>query len=525
MPDLTSKRRSWWRLHASSFVVAVVVLVICGAMNVGAQDVDDKPCFGWPFIYFSVDDFLWGDPFEDDPPGVLWIWNCRSEQARTWMLISLCGDGLILLVILASTVGSWEWRRRNRRSLWQFTLLDLMALTALVGVSIFSVQNLYRDNRTIDALAKLREKGEPPQDMVPWSVSFENAERPFFWFFESLHVKHVSQPLKVTRLTFNDSYMTNESFMTVSQLLANFRNLKSLDVKLSHIREINWENCHGFDRMQSLSVDRQVTDVELARLPPWPELKTLRIGVYQATDLGVAQLAKFPQLEVLTFTTVKADTCRGLRTLRKSRSLRNLRIVGSSVRLSSDDLTTIGQLQSLEELTLDGPVNKYGSRPSGTPGISTWVTRPHSPLPLPLSLLGSMPNLRHIKLKSYNIDAEGARVLAKLPALETLEIMECDLKAADLAPLRQCPQLTSLSVECHDLHGESLHVVTDLSQLQNLQLLDAAFTDEDLTKVCLMKILKSLTLEGGNGTRFSNTRGTATMPKGDGEAEITVEFR
>src|ERR1051325_1253678 len=132
------KARPWWRLHASSYLVAVVVLAICGAMNLGAEDVGNKPSFGWPIAYLSVDAWLDADPFGDPfvGPAPLWLWRWRPEQTGTWRLAPLALDAGVLLVILAATVGGWEWRRRHRRRLWQFTLLDLLALTTFVGLAI-----------------------------------------------------------------------------------------------------------------------------------------------------------------------------------------------------------------------------------------------------------------------------------------------------------------------------------------------------------------------------------------------------
>ena len=133
MPTIHANRK-WHRLHASTWVVALVavaalvLLVVPGAYT--DQWIHTSPIYqhGWPWPFLEY----YGIHNDRDEESIPWLlrqaWDFEGDVR--WRL--LAADVACALGITALVITAWEWRRRRRQRVWQVTLSELfLAMLAI----------------------------------------------------------------------------------------------------------------------------------------------------------------------------------------------------------------------------------------------------------------------------------------------------------------------------------------------------------------------------------------------------------
>lgn len=141
----SAARRPWWRLHLSTFMILAPVVFVLAALVVPRQGNHDLQQ-GWPqpFLVPHKDTVLTGE--------LLWYQRPAWRNWDKWFPIAHLADlGIALevswaglavdvafcLAVLSAIAIPLEWRRRRRRSFWQFTIAEglaaMLACAAIAG--------------------------------------------------------------------------------------------------------------------------------------------------------------------------------------------------------------------------------------------------------------------------------------------------------------------------------------------------------------------------------------------------------
>ncbi len=140
-PTTAAPRRPWYRLHFSTWIVAVfglgigVLLILPGEEGwwpwEGSLHQERAVLHGWPWLY------LWRTPqpwWTDPSASQSFAWNI-GNAVKQFRLIPLVADVALCALCTTGVAALWEWRRRQRRRL-QFSLRSLLLFVTLVAVGL-----------------------------------------------------------------------------------------------------------------------------------------------------------------------------------------------------------------------------------------------------------------------------------------------------------------------------------------------------------------------------------------------------
>lgn len=161
------RTRAWYRLHASTWVVAflvgavLVVLVAPGAFE--ATGMIYKRAYyqhGWPWSFLKKG----GNYTDGDEDQIPWLqsgaWRFKGHTMSRGPLVA---DVACALAIEVGIVTAWEWRRRRRERLCQLTLRELLLMTLAIGGGFGWWQANVREGARQERVAfELIEKYGPP---------------------------------------------------------------------------------------------------------------------------------------------------------------------------------------------------------------------------------------------------------------------------------------------------------------------------------------------------------------------------
>jgi hypothetical protein len=143
-------------IHRSTLVVALGMMFPVVLMNVPGELVSPlagnfgggytaEYVHGWPWVSLYREVFYdYSKPgaadFPDVPKfGVPWLaWNSwEFWQGTTWKprIVGVIGDGLTGALLILGLAAVWEWRRRRRSKLFQFTLANCLFVFAIVSAA------------------------------------------------------------------------------------------------------------------------------------------------------------------------------------------------------------------------------------------------------------------------------------------------------------------------------------------------------------------------------------------------------
>ena len=296
-----------------------------------------------------------------------------------------------------------------------------------------------------------------------------------------------------------------------------------------------------------------IDDAGLRFVGRLPQLRSLRIGLAdwvgslgglaEITDAGLRHLAGLVNLEQLDLARCERITPAGIKSLRKLKKLRWLRV--STKHFRDQDLAVFADFPRLEELHLpregryawpavaaSGQIRGGGLRhlealqklrllglrgqPIRAAGLRALTRLPNlQELDMAgsgitekgLAILEDAKQLRHLNLATLqgrgpNITAAGIRSIVKIPRLETLNLARSRVDDVAVALLVVCPLLKSLNLQACDSVGDGGLVMLMgglADQLESLHLSHCTkLTDKAFVAVGAAKKLRYLSISAGS---------------------------
>jgi hypothetical protein len=239
-------------------------------------------------------------------------------------------------------------------------------------------------------------------------------------------------------------------------------NVKAADFTPDDFQLLN--QCTGLKKLTISG--KTVNDANLPLLAGLAELEELSTDGTALTDAGYKHFAQFPRLQRLSlFHPSWANpefTGGGLAHLKALPNLQRLTFAGST----ADDraLEAIGQLTQLRD-------------------FSTWHTAQTQAGNQHLKKLTNLRALRfgqrlpRGKDHAPSFDATTLALFAEMPALETLDVFEVKLTAADFAPLQRLPKLKTLKIHGTEISEADVAKVREL--LPNTKIDFQPISDEE----------------------------------------------
>jgi hypothetical protein len=426
-PITNGKARPWSGLHASTYVVLLSTALVLFLLNVPGQLVpyvgaplEEEQLFGdhrivrerlehgWPFTYLIRDDrYFVNRPAESEPrPTAIWSFTEDLVSFEPWRL---AGDLLAALGVIALVALLAEYWRRQRHSIWQLHMSDLLAITAIIAGTLWYLQTTLRDynaeNSAIQNLGlSVWDYSQYRSDPVSSPVSVRSHGGPT-WLRSLLGERF---PKVFDRLILLDDL----SFTTSPDQIAAFKSLRALTV----IRLPQQTPELGF--LAQLKQLEAIQIVSAVSRPP------------QAKELDqemAAALRPLADLPDLWFVDAVGDGF-GDFTLKLLAAIPRLRVLKLSWSSMTDDgFAALAESQTLEQLHL-------------------------SNIPLEgaaLAQLQRLPRLRHLHLYMCTLSDAGLAELTQLFGLERLSINDTTAYTQELHRLAVLKNLKSLELSPH----------------------------------------------------------------------------
>lgn len=216
----------------------------------------------------------------------------------------------------------------------------------------------------------------------------------------------------------------------------------------------------------------ELNGADLKRIGCIRSLRHLTLYDASASPTELAFLGNLTNLQELSLTGRRIDGA-GLRHLARLQNLRSLYLAGEW--LSDRDLAYLKPLTSLSSLSIS----------------SNQITAEG------LASLAGLRHLRHLSLSSPSVDAAGMRVIARLPALDYLDLGHCRLSegVAELAELRNARRLKTLEFDATEMGPAAWRALGEIPNLRRLtSYQNAAVDDEVFRAIKRLTNLESLTV-------------------------------
>jgi hypothetical protein len=383
--DAIPAKRPWRHLHRSTWIVILlmtgffVIVEIPGepecAINSeglhwggGGRIFGHNSLHGWPWVFLVHD----RNDNSNAPIDVPWLtalaWNWSSEYPPEFSLVNAILDLAVCLAIIAAVAIAFEWRRRRRTRLLQFTLRELLLLTLLTAAA-FSWWRMHHAQREREmAIVKLLEE-------YPYCDSFGEDEYRGPIIFAKLFGKSLlSDFWSSTQYVCGDDVSPRDAEKRFSGL-SELPNLETIDCRSRSAEE----PC--------------VTDALFGKLASLKHVRCLKLRYANISDAGMETISRFHELRDLDLCGTAVTTA-GIRHLKATPLLEFLYLRDTQI----DDaaIETLAALENLKVLDLSG----------------TKVTDKSIPL-----LRQRLPHLFHLDISRTRISEEGAQKLkAMLPA-------------------------------------------------------------------------------------------------------------
>jgi hypothetical protein len=418
------------RLHASTCVALLITTAVLILLNIPGQYVSyvgtplpeeqlfgdhrivrERLAHGWPFTYLIRDDrYFVKRPGEPEPrPTAIWSLTEDFVSFDGWRLV---GDVVAALCVIGIVGLLAEYWRRQRHSIWQLRVSDLLGLTALIAAAIWYAQSILRDYESeqsaIHSLGlSVRDYSLYRRDPVSSPVSVRSHGGPT-WLRGLLDKRF---PKVFDRLILLDDMIYAKSLRDETESITAFKNLRAINVMIAASPMPQLAGVAQLRRLEAIRITvvfdvsrNGLLDQELAAvLPPLAELPNLWFVDAAGGGFGdrtLKVLAALPQLRVL-------------------------KLSWSS--LTDDGLAALAQCQTLEELHL-----------ANIPQCETGLVH-----------LQRLPRLRHLSLYMCPLSENGLHQLAQLSGLERLAINDTKAYGQVLHRLAVLPRLKLLELSPH----------------------------------------------------------------------------
>jgi hypothetical protein len=430
MVDLPRETRPWYRLHVSTYVVLLLTAAVLFLLNIPGQYVpyvgvalEEEQLFGdhrivrerlehgWPFSYLVRDDrYFVKRPGESEPrPTAIWSFTEDFVSFDAWRLLADIVAALCVLAIVTLLVEYW---RRQRHSIWQLRVSDLLGITTIIAGAIWYVQRAQRDydaeNSAIQNLGlSVWDYSQFRGDPVSSPVSVRSHGGPT-WLRGLLGERF---PKMFDRLILLDDMTFAMSLRDGAERISAFKDLRALNVMIAASPAPQLARVAMLKRLEAIRIT-VVSDVSRNNL------------LDQELAAVFSPLAELPNLWFVD----TAGGGFGDRTLEMLAAIPRLRVLKSSWSSMTDDgLAALAQCQTLEQLHLANiPLQDAG-----------------------IAHLQRLPRLRHLSMHMCPLSETGLDKLSQLSGLERLSINDTKAYGQELRRLASLKRLNLLELSPH----------------------------------------------------------------------------
>lgn len=519
-PPSTAPRRPWYRLHFSTWVVALFGIVVAALLIVPGEDghypsrhssdADLVMLHGWPFT------FEWRKPgsWTDFYSGVQaqHVWNV-FDGVKGFRPAILAADVLIATALVVLWAAAWEWRRRRRSKRFQFSLRSLFIVVTLLA----AILGWWAWERRADHELEAHLEAIQARPSFLAKAQFRVPRFPL-WFRAIVGDDRLNE-LGITRLHFGlTAIWSPATHEHIKYLLTRYRS--EIDVELKPTP--NDDELSTFLELERIEVlvihDAPARLVsQLSRLP---NLTNLHIGGHHGgalDDAGLIALAKMPSLRVLDIMDAHRITAKSLKQLAVTSKSESLSLWRS--KLTKFGLASIASMPNLKELTLVlAPVKDDDLEAlAGNDRIERLTTDLCLFTDRGLPAFRAMPHLKDLHLMGVALsDAGIAALRTDRPHLKvSYSPIGEDLKAniddivvgnttrlsvygatdQQLADLGMPMTIDSLALNSRYLTDAILAGVETLTKLKELDIAGSQITGKGLRRLTKLQALRTLTLD------------------------------
>jgi Leucine-rich repeat (LRR) protein len=282
-------------------------------------------------------------------------------------------------------------------------------------------------------------------------------------------------------------------------LLAQQRELRDLDIERWKMEPSDISKLRMLTALVRLRLANcNLKDADLGFLTGLVNLEFLNLEGNTISDGGLAQLKLPANLEDLDLTATGVEGT-GLRQLKDSTRFRSLFLKCN--RLTEDGYRVIGQLSSLRELGLGGPIMRprWVAHLSSLRNLETLSLSWTSEQEGILTALGEHPRLSSLRLFALGgkVSDEELICLAKYPCLKALRLPGGDLTDKGLGYLRRAEGLRSLTIYwSRHISDAGVREIQALPHLEDLDLHGCNITQRSIEYLARMPHLQRLAVSG-----------------------------
>ncbi|MEX2316053.1 MAG: hypothetical protein WD669_02805 [Pirellulales bacterium] len=454
-----SDQRTWYHLHASTWIVSILALAALVVWNASA--------FG--FVEHYLPDSWqrgWPVPFSITLVDSSWVTH------HTFRPLAFAADVAMAVVAAAVFAALVECRRRRRRNLLSFNLRDMFAVALAVAAVLGYWRHLVAKQRDVDEFIKSQggsdsvmgvRQGLPmwlrrrlPRGDLKLGDTVTAVNMHFLW--GELDLMWLSKLTGLRALWLGDAGTTME-IDTQAHYLSELRKLERLHIEHTNMTDAGLERLRGLRRLKELQLNDRITDAGLVHLLGMTRLESLTLHCPRITDTGVAQLSKLRRLKTLELDEANQITDGGLAHLKSLAQLESL--VLKSSQLSDSGLIELSGLSSLRRLSIpDCQVTGSG-----------------------LVHLRTLPKLEVLDLSGNRILDRELANLANFPSLSVLNLSQTRISDAGIPLLAPVKKLKILIVRSTALTDQSLKTLAEFPALHELIIADSQFTEAGVAEL------------------------------------------
>jgi hypothetical protein len=407
--------RPWYRLHASTSLVLLLVLTALALLNVparlethslGKPDPNNILDFGlgshfehgWPWTFLTRHSINNSQSIISGHGTSVWWMHERVDSFSPWLLLS---DVAVCGILAAAVLSILERRRRRRAHLWQFSIGDLFVAIAIfasaLGFVVWQYREYQREWQAIEALIG-NDGAEQNANTGGFRITGDGL---IVW--RSGLPRWITERLAVLPYSFFDRVV----YVAIGpREPADFRQLASF----SEIEAINllhggvWSNEVQVERgyLSSGQSDGKFTRA-MCQLNDLSRLRVLHLADSHVSDAALAVIAGFPAIEMLDLGGERG------------------------VRIGEAGLRHISRMKKLRFLYLKDP--------------NRWFLRDST-----VRLIANIPTLEALWLSSVDVTDRALEHLATLTNLRELNLAGTEITGDTLPVLKQLPNLQRLVV-------------------------------------------------------------------------------
>jgi len=304
--DNVIKRRPWYRLHASTWVVALATVTWLAMFNLSLETrYEYDPGLktrgfvrfaGWPYRFWQWR--LDSPPIDSEGHEHVWRFFARWFKFNGEVPIAsgaILANAAVAMLVAMTFAGTFERWRRRRNRLGQLQLLDLFLATALIAIGFVWVRGCREEanhvakcREVFPMLASKVEDARPSALWSTWAWSRAFQPRRIVFLEPGFYPGSADEPPQLT--TTDLERLSQLSFLR--SLYLPYHNSAAGPWPVVILTDAGLEQLGHLRSLEYLSLPDHpgITDAGLPRLVPLKRLKFLNLRGTSVTPAGVAKL-------------------------------------------------------------------------------------------------------------------------------------------------------------------------------------------------------------------------------------------